>query len=106
MSTDRLTIEQTIYPKGEYWPEKVGDFVGMINTMLLEIPFDHRREAEISFMSVMNYGCDEIEMSISYRREESDKEYQDRMEQEIRAHKSNEDHELEEYNRLKEKFEK
>ncbi len=108
MSTERQTIYETISPPSDFYygSTDVGEFVAMINTMLLEIPFKHRREAKIEFDVVGVYGCDEVGMTITYQREESDEEYQGRQLTEDRAFRSQEDHELEEYNRLKEKFEK
>ena len=71
---------------------------------LNSIPEPYRREAVVHMEAFEEYDCHLIEYTISYERPETDQEQADRKKAEERWKKMQQERELAEFHRLKEKY--
>lgn len=89
---------------GNFPPDNLQEFASWLDSIVEEIPEEHRETAEIEISSYYDSRCGRV--TISYRRPETDAEWESRKRDVLERVRQQEDAERQAYEALKAKFER
>ena len=73
-------ISKKVYDLGyDDIPEKADEFFAFWRDKIERVPEEHRDSARIEISTYESYGCGTLDAEVIYTREETDREYEDRM---------------------------
>lgn len=108
-TVSKRSIEETVYGASlwsDEWPEKLVDLVNFLLKHAEGIPAEYRDCAKVDFNS--DYDSSGVNVEITYEREETDQEFENRQFQERATaeyrQRAHEQEERADYERLKKKF--